>query len=48
MHAWVGLRDVMMDYVRPVPLRISLLALLWVTLAGLAIWVLQVIFSVQH
>lgn len=48
MHAWVGLRDVMMDYVKPIQLRISLLVLLWFTLAGLAMWVLQILFSAQH
>lgn len=24
LHAWVGLRDVLMDYVKPVPLRLAL------------------------
>jgi succinate dehydrogenase / fumarate reductase membrane anchor subunit len=48
MHAWVGLRDVMMDYMKPVQLRISLLALLFLILAGLAIWALQILFSAQH
>lgn len=29
VHAWVGVRDVILDYVRPPLLRLALLALLW-------------------
>jgi succinate dehydrogenase / fumarate reductase membrane anchor subunit len=43
LHAWVGLRDVMIDYVRPLPLRLALLVALCLVLAGLALWVVQVL-----
>lgn len=43
VHAWVGLRDVMMDYVHPLPLRVALLALLGFALAGLALWTMQIL-----
>jgi succinate dehydrogenase / fumarate reductase, membrane anchor subunit len=43
LHAWVGLRDVMIDYVRPAALRLALLAALYLALAGLALWVVQVL-----
>jgi succinate dehydrogenase / fumarate reductase membrane anchor subunit len=43
LHAWVGLRDVMIDYVRPLPLRLALLASLCLVLAGLALWVLRIL-----
>ena len=48
LHAWVGLRDVMMDYVKPLPLRVSLLALLATSLSGLALWVLQILLLAQR
>lgn len=43
LHAWVGLRDVMMDYVRPLPLRVALLAALAFVLAALGLWVLRIL-----
>jgi succinate dehydrogenase / fumarate reductase membrane anchor subunit len=43
VHAWVGLRDVLIDYARALPLRLALLAALCLVLAGLALWVLQVL-----
>lgn len=43
LHAWVGLRDVTMDYVHPLALRIALLALVGAGLAALAAWMLLVL-----
>jgi succinate dehydrogenase / fumarate reductase, membrane anchor subunit len=43
MHAWVGVRDVLIDYVKALPLRLALLAALCLALAGLALWVGQVL-----
>ncbi len=48
LHAWVGLRDVMMDYVKPLALRVSLLALLALGLVGLALWTLQIVLLAQR
>lgn len=48
LHAWVGLRDVMMDYVKPLPLRVALLASLGFFLAGLALWVLRILLLAQR
>lgn len=48
LHAWVGLRDVMMDYVRPLPLRVALLALLGFALAGLALWVARILLLASY
>lgn len=42
LHAWVGLRDVVLDYVRPLALRLCALALLGGGLAAAAIWVLRI------
>jgi succinate dehydrogenase / fumarate reductase membrane anchor subunit len=43
LHAWVGLRDVMMDYVHPLPLRLALLAVLAFVLVGLGLWAMQIL-----
>lgn len=43
LHAWVGLRDVMMDYVRVLPVRVALLASLAFVLIGLGLWVMQIL-----
>jgi succinate dehydrogenase / fumarate reductase membrane anchor subunit len=43
-HAWVGMRDIWMDYVRPAGLRLLLEALTIVWLAGCAGWALQVLW----
>jgi succinate dehydrogenase / fumarate reductase membrane anchor subunit len=43
LHAWVGLRDVMMDYVRVPPVRVALLASLAFVLIGLGMWVMQIL-----
>lgn len=48
LHAWIGLRDVMMDYVQPLPLRITFLGLLSFVLAGLALWVMQILLLTQR
>jgi succinate dehydrogenase / fumarate reductase membrane anchor subunit len=44
LHAWVGLRDVLMDYVHPLSLRLALLSLAGLGLAGSGLWALQAIF----
>ena len=41
LHAWVGARDVLMDYVKPLPLRIGLMTLLVLLLGGSGITVLR-------
>lgn len=44
LHAWVGLRDVMLDYAKPLALRVSALALLGLGLLIIAMWVARVLF----
>ncbi|MCG2583098.1 succinate dehydrogenase, hydrophobic membrane anchor protein [Massilia sp. TS11] len=45
-HAWVGVRDIWMDYVKSVGLRLFLqiATILW--LVGCAAWVVQILWSV--
>lgn len=42
-HAWVGVRDVIIDYVRPVAARTPALAVLAVSLIAIAAWVTQIL-----
>ncbi len=45
-HAWVGIRDVFMDYIKPVWLRLVLLVGLAGFLIACAIWLLRVLLLV--
>ena len=45
VHAWVGLRDVMLDYIDPVGLRAPALALVAGALIGIGLWMLTVLAS---
>lgn len=43
-HAWVGIRDVLLDYIKPFALRLSLLVLLALALLLMGLWVIKVLF----
>ena len=43
-HVWVGMRDVWMDYVKPVWLRLALQIFTIVWLTGCAGWAIQVLW----
>jgi succinate dehydrogenase / fumarate reductase membrane anchor subunit len=45
-HVWVGMRDVLMDYVKPVGIRLVLQMLVIVWLLGCAGWAIQVLWRV--
>ena len=45
-HVWVGMRDVLMDYVKPVGVRLVLQILVIVWLLGCAGWGIQVLWRV--
>jgi succinate dehydrogenase / fumarate reductase membrane anchor subunit len=38
LHAWIGLRDVLLDYVRSLPLRLALVSLVVAGLAACGLW----------
>ena len=44
IHAWVGMRDIWMDYVQSVALRLSLQVVTIVWLVGCAGWAIQVLW----
>lgn len=43
-HAWVGVRDIWMDYVKPVGIRLTLQVFTLVWLVGCAGWAIQVLW----
>ena len=45
-HAWVGVRDVLMDYVKPLATRIALQVAAIAWLVGCAGWALQVLWRI--
>jgi len=48
VHAWVGVRDVVMDYIKPVALRFSLLSLIGLILLVCGLWVLRILAEVSQ
>jgi succinate dehydrogenase / fumarate reductase membrane anchor subunit len=45
-HVWVGMRDVLMDYVKPVGIRLALQIFVIVYLLGCTGWAIQVLWRV--
>jgi succinate dehydrogenase / fumarate reductase membrane anchor subunit len=43
-HAWVGMRDIFMDYIKPTGLRLALEVLTVVLLAGYLAWAVHVLW----
>ena len=47
LHAWVGIRDVVIDYVWNTPARVTLLALVGLTLVACGLWASQSLILVR-
>ncbi len=43
-HAWVGVRDIIMDYVKATGLRLALEAVVLLTLAGYLSWAIEILW----
>lgn len=43
-HAWVGVRDIFMDYIKPVGIRLALHSVVAFLLIGYAGWVAQILW----
>ena len=43
-HTWVGVRDILMDYVKPDGLRLTLQVLVVLVIAGYFGWAVQILF----
>ncbi|WP_462320914.1 succinate dehydrogenase, hydrophobic membrane anchor protein [Halochromatium sp.] len=46
-HAWVGIRDVLIDYVKPLGARIALMSLMALLFLASGLWALQALILVQ-
>ena len=44
VHVWVGMRDIWMDYVKPVGIKLALQVFTIVWLVGCAGWAIQVLW----
>jgi succinate dehydrogenase / fumarate reductase, membrane anchor subunit len=44
-HAWVGVRDILMDYIKPTGLRLSLQVLVILALTFYTIWSVSILWS---
>ena len=46
LHAWIGMRDILMDYIHPVSWRLGLQVLAVLMLTAWALWAIQILWSV--
>ncbi|MGB8855784.1 MAG: succinate dehydrogenase, hydrophobic membrane anchor protein [Burkholderiales bacterium] len=44
-HAWVGVRDILMDYIKPMGLRLGLQVLVILALVAYAIWSVSILWG---
>ncbi len=44
-HAWIGMRDILMDYIKPTGLRLGAEVIVVLLLAGYSVWVVQILWS---
>jgi succinate dehydrogenase / fumarate reductase membrane anchor subunit len=44
LHAWVGMRDILMDYIKPTGLRLGLQLVVVLALVGCAGWAVQILW----
>jgi len=43
-HAWVGVRDILMDYIQPTGLRLALEVVVLLMIAGYVGWAIQILW----
>ena len=46
LHGWVGMRDVVLDYVHALSLRLAVLSLIGLVLIGCGLWALRILLPV--
>ena len=44
-HAWIGVRDVLMDYIKPVSIRLLLQVIVILSLVGFTIWSIAILWA---
>ena len=47
-HAWIGMRDIWMDYVKPTALRLALEVATFVFLVAYAVWLAQILLATRQ
>ena len=47
IHAWIGVRNIFMDYVHDTALRLTLHVLVILTLIGYGVWAVQILWDVR-
>ncbi|WP_218649966.1 succinate dehydrogenase, hydrophobic membrane anchor protein [endosymbiont of Lamellibrachia barhami] len=47
LHGWIGIRDVVIDYVQPFPARMVLLVLVGLGLVACGVWAARILFNVK-
>jgi succinate dehydrogenase / fumarate reductase membrane anchor subunit len=45
VHAWIGMRDILMDYVKPTTLRLCMQVVVIVSLVAYTVWTVQILWS---
>lgn len=46
LHAWIGMRDILMDYIKPLSTRLALQVVVLLLLVAWAGWAVQILWSV--
>jgi len=44
-HAWIGMRDIWMDYIKPTAVRLALEVMTFVVLVAYAAWLAQILWA---
>ena len=45
-HAWIGMRDILMDYIKPTAARLGLQVVVILLLVAYAAWAVQILWSI--
>ncbi len=45
VHAWIGMRNIFMDYIKPTGLRVALYALVILALVAYGAWAVQILWG---
>lgn len=45
LHAWVGMRDIFMDYLHPIAIRLTMSLAVITVLAGSVVWLAAILFG---
>jgi succinate dehydrogenase / fumarate reductase, membrane anchor subunit len=47
LHAWVGMRDIFMDYIKPTGIRLTLLAAVIIALLAYVGWAIHILWGMK-